>query len=554
MPLSNTQLKQILTSENYVSPADMASAEELASTGHMSLAEALLTKDFITDDLLGQALAEWNGATYADLNSHPPLKERILGIPSEIALKYRCIFFEGNEEKIVITTDNPREPKLLSVLQDLFPDKKIAIAYSLSKDIDTQLSAYHQSLETRFSEIIAEEKRVAPEIVDQILADANQLHASDIHFEPQKKEVVIRFRIDGVLQEAGRFPREYYENILNRIKVQGHVRIDEHFATQDGSMRYEKDDLIVDIRISIVPTVEGEKIVLRLLAAYVGGFTLNGLGLSSSYQEALEQSARKPFGMILVSGPTGSGKTTTLHSLLRLLNKPEVNITTIEDPVEYRVLGVNQIQVNPATNVTFSHGLRSIVRQDPDIILVGEIRDQETAEIATNAALTGHLLLSTFHANDASSVIPRLLDMHIEPFILSSTLDIIVAQRLVRRVCESCRYSVGSDTLSKRIKPEIYKRFFGKKEVEEYRGKGCTVCGNTGYKGQVALFEIIRMTPEMQELVLKIPSAGEIERLARSQGAQSLFEDGIEKVKNGVTTYEELIRVAPMPQPGSFKS
>lgn len=548
MHFSDTQIKQVLLSENYVSVEDMATAEQVALASRIPLLKALFEKNFITNDLLGQALAEWNGVSYIDLNSHPPEKEQIRRIPGEVAVQYRCILFKENEKSLTVTTDAPYDSKLVPTLQGLFPGKTITIAYSLPDDIDTQLSLYRRSLETRFSEILAQENRVAPEIVDQIVEDAVLLHASDIHFEPQPDEVIIRFRIDGVLQEAGRIPREYYENIVNRVKVQSRMRIDEHLSAQDGSMRFKEGGISSDIRTSIVPTVEGEKIVFRLLTAYVEGFTLRELGLSPLGQEMIEQSAHKPFGMILVAGPTGSGKTTTLYSLLRSLNNSQVNITTIEDPVEYKVLGINQIQVNEATGVTFARGLRSIVRQDPDVILVGEIRDQETAEIATNAALTGHLLLSTFHANDASAVIPRLLNMGIEPFLLASTLDIVIAQRLVRKVCENCRYNAGSLIISKQMTKEVLNRFFEGKDVDEYRGKGCTACGHTGYKGRIALFEIIRMTPEMQDLILKSPSAREIEQLASIQGAQSLFEDGVEKVKSGLTTYEELMRVAQIPQ------
>lgn len=253
--------------------------------------------------------------------------------------------------------------------------------------------------------------------------------------------------------------------------------------------------------------------------------------------------------MILVAGPTGSGKTTTLYGLLKLVNSPDVNITTIEDPVEYKVLGVNQIQINPQTNLTFAKGLRSIVRQDPDIILVGEIRDNETAEIAVNAALTGHLLYSTFHANDAATAIPRLLDMGIEPFLLASTLEVIVAQRLVRKICDHCKHSVtksAGDFTTPQLKSSL--SYFEGKSITLYEGKKCEMCGHTGYKGRTAIFEFIQITPEMQNLILRSPSTQEIWQLARKEGSKTLFEDGIEKVKAGVTTLEELLRVAEPPQ------
>lgn len=426
--------------------------------------------------------------------------------------------------------------------------KKISLAYALIEGIEASFVHYQKPLETRFSKIINNKGRVAPELLGEIFDDALAYHASDIHFEPQIKEVLVRFRVDGVLHEAGRIPKEYYENILNRIKVQSGLRIDEHFAAQDGSLRYEKNATFVDLRTSIVPTVEGEKVVLRVLSAYVQGFSLADIGLSEVHQRLLEQAAEKPFGMILVAGPTGSGKTTTLYALLKLVNSPDVNITTIEDPVEYRVVGLNQIQVNPQTNLTFSKGLRSIVRQDPDIILVGEIRDEETAEISVNAALTGHLLYSTFHANDAATAIPRLLDMGIEPFLLASTLEVIVAQRLVRKICDHCKHSVTkplSDFNTPQLKPIA--TYFEGKSVNLYEGKKCDACGNTGYKGRTAIFEFIQITQEMQNLILKSPSTKEIWQLARKEGSKTLFEDGIDKVKAGITTLEELLRVAEPP-------
>ena len=301
------------------------------------------------------------------------------------------------------------------------------------------------------------------------------------------------------------------------------------------------------MRVSVIPVLDGEKITIRLLAEYVKGFTFSDLGVSGKDQEVFMSAAKKPFGMILVTGPTGSGKTTTLYALLKMLNNPAVNITTIEDPVEYKIPGVNSIQVNPQTNLTFAKGLRSIVRQDPDIILVGEIRDLETAEIAVNAALTGHLLFSTFHANDAATAIPRLLDMGVEPFLMASTLELVIAQRLVRKICDQCRVSFTpkAEELDKTF-PDT-KKFFPKSLPTLYKGKGCKNCGNTGYKGRTAIFEFIEVRGEMRELILKRPSTQEIQELARKNGSLSLFDDGLEKVKNGITTIEELLRVAMPP-------
>jgi len=458
------------------------------------------------------------------------------------------VVFSVSQDEVVVATDNPTVKELVPALLEIFPESEVKIGYGLPEDIDAVFSAYRKPLDTRFSKILESQKRVAPEILDEIFSDAFSYHASDIHFEPQHKKVVIRFRVDGVLQAAGVISKELYENILNRVKVISGLHIDEHFSAQDGSMHYEKENIIFDMRTSIVPTVEGEKVVLRILSSYINGLNLSDLGLSPHDQRIFEREAQKPFGMILVVGPTGSGKTTTLYAILKLLNKPDVNITTIEDPVEYKMLGVNQIQVNPQTNLTFAKGLRSIVRQDPDTILVGEIRDNETAEIAVNAALTGHLLLSTFHANDAATAIPRLIDMGIEPFLLSSTLELIVAQRLLRKICESCRYSIDSSQKNIVEKHKAAGQFFTNKDATLYQGKGCSNCGGSGYSGRIAIFELISVTEEMKELILKTPSSSEIRKLANEQGGKVMFEDGIEKVKSGVITIEELERVAESPQ------
>src|SRR3990167_6826680 len=438
MKFDDKTLQRILLKKNYIKQEDIQNADDFTKTSHASFVDYLLQANLITKDLLGQAIAESFEVPYVDLNSTQSTPLQVQKIPEEIAKKYHALVSAEEKKKILVTTDDPEEPNLLPALKKLFPGKNISIAYSLPEDIEANFVHYQKPLETRFSKILEKKGRIAPELLEEIFDDALLYHASDIHFEPRQKDVLVRFRVDGVLYEAGRIPKEYYENILNRIKVQSGLRIDEHFAAQDGSLRYEKDSTIVDLRTSIVPTVEGEKVVLRVLSAYVQGFSLGDLGLSSEHQQLLEQAAEKPFGMILVAGPTGSGKTTTLYALLKIVNSPDVNITTIEDPVEYKVLGVNQIQVNRETNLTFAKGLRSIVRQDPDIILVGEIRDKETAEIAVNAALTGHLLYSTFHANDAPTAVTRLLDMGVEPFLLASTLDVIVAQRLVRKICNHC--------------------------------------------------------------------------------------------------------------------
>lgn len=546
--IDENKLKEILVKENYLTEEDVKKAEHDGKGLNVSFSKYLLSSSLISKDLLGQAIAESYGVPYADLNSKEPNKNDVLLIPEDLARKFHVVLYEKNDTQVKVATDNPVQGGLTDELLKVFPEKEVYIDYSLPEDVDRILIFYQKPLETRFSKIIALNKRVAPEILEEIFEDAYTFHASDIHFEPRSTETLVRFRVDGVLHDAGKIPKEYYENILNRIKVQSSLRIDEHFAAQDGSMRHQKNGRYFDLRTSIVPTVEGEKVVLRVLASYVEGFALSDLGFTSKDEEILLSVAKKPFGMILVTGPTGSGKTTTLYGVLKVLNKPGVNITTIEDPVEYKVEGINQIQTNTETDLTFAKGLRSIVRQDPDIILVGEIRDEETAEIAVNAALTGHLLLSTFHANDSATAIPRLLDMNIEPFLLASTLEVIIAQRLVRKICDSCRHSisVSKDELKNNYKNAD--KYLEGDSVTLYKGKGCDSCGGSGYKGRTAIFEFLPITPKMEELILKNPSTRDIWQLAKSEGARSLFEDGILKVKSGVTTLEELMRIAPPPK------
>ncbi len=545
-------IKDSVLGGGYVSAEDIAEAEKAVEGGQaISLDQYLFDHELINKDILGQAIAETFGVPYSDLNSNVPSKEQVLRIPKDLAQKYKVVIFKEDQNTIIISTNDPRQAGLLESLQAFLAsqniDKKIIISYSLTEDIMAAFIHYRERLDVRFIDIMKKEKRVAPEIIDEIFEDAVLYRVSDVHFEPEETEILVRFRIDGALREVGRVPKEYYENILNRIKVQAHLRIDDHFSAQDGALRYTtKDGETVDARISIMPTLDGEKIVIRVLSEYVRSFKLADLGLSPQDQDTMLRGAAKPFGMILVTGPTGSGKTTTLYALLKIINDPESNITTIEDPVEYKITGINQVQVNTRTNLTFANGLRSIVRQDPDIILVGEIRDRETAEIAVNAALTGHLLFSTFHANDAATAIPRLLDMGVEPFLMASTLEVIVAQRLVRRICDVCRVSATVDP--KILRDNLNLDKYISEGITLYKGKGCNNCAGTGYKGRIGIFEFIHVTKEMQDLILKNPSTNQIWDLARSQGSRSMFEDGILKVKAGVTTIEELLRVAEPPE------
>jgi len=545
LKLSDDILQTILVQESYVSDEDMKKAIDFAKKNNTTAFDYLFTQNILTNDLLGQALAEYYKVPYFDLNTHELSTEQVLKLPEELAIKYGILFLMENKNQILIATEDPTQPEMIEALTQAFPGKKILFAFSMPDDIKSKFVFYRKTLETRFAAILQEKKRVAPELVDEILKDAIFYRASDIHFEPTAAEVLVRFRIDGVLQDAGRVTKDYYDNILNLIKVLAHIRTDEHLSAQDGAIRYSTEgENDIDLRVSIIPTVNGEKVVIRLLSQYISNLSFSDLGLSYNDHKLLEQNMKRQFGMILVTGPTGSGKTTTLYGVLKAVKNPGVNITTIEDPVEYKIGGVNQIQVNEQTNLTFAKGLRSILRQDPNIILVGEIRDKETSEIAVNAALTGHLLLSTFHANDASTAIPRLLDMGAEPFLLSSTLKLIIAQRLVRRICSNCRHSVEFTKAGLDKKYPYLKSYFTEKSYTFYEGKGCQACNYTGFKGRIALYELISISNEIQELIIAKAPAQDIWRLAEKQGSRSLFVDGLEKVSTGVTTLEELLRIA----------
>lgn len=538
------KIAKILLDENYLSEEELKKASTEAKSKKSDLADLLIENKIITESILGQAIAESLKIPFFDLAMHPPIAEAVKKIPVSLAKSNRLILAEEDDKKVIIASDHSQKESP-DDLKKIFPKKEIVFAYGLSPRIEEALLIYRESLSARFVDIIKKNEHVAPEIIDSIISDAIFYRASDVHFEPQETEVVIRFRIDGALQEVGRINKIHYENILNRIKVQAKLRIDEHYSAQDGAIRFRKEGLISDVRISIIPTLDGEKIVARLLTEYVKELSFPDLGLSETDQKTVEQVVKKPHGMILATGPTGSGKTTTLYSVIKILNKPDVNITTIEDPVEYKIGGTSQINVNAETNLTFAAGLKSIVRQDPDIILVGEIRDQETAEISVNAALTGHLLLSTFHANDALSAIPRLLEMGVEPFLLASTLELIIAQRLMRRICNSCRYSFTLSAADLKIHLKDPSKYFNdSKEVTFYRGKGCPHCNQTGFKGRIAAFELLPMTTIMRDLILKNPSSTEVLRVAQKEGFRPMFEDGLDKVRTGLTTFEELLRVA----------
>lgn len=383
-------------------------------------------------------------------------------------------------------------------------------------------------------------------LLDQLIVQAHTVRASDIHIDPIDGGLRVRFRVDGVMQDVHRFPLSVRQEVIARIKIMAGLRTDQHQAAQDGRFRLDIPDVgPVDVRVSIAPTYHGENAVLRLLSDKAENFTLEALGFGAADQEKILHAVRKSHGMILATGPTGSGKTTTLYTLLKLLNTADVSIITIEDPIEYAVSNIEQIQVNPQTGLTFASGLRSILRQDPDVIMVGEIRDLETASIAVNTALTGHLLLSTLHTSDAATTLPRLLDMKIEPFLVASTVNVAIGQRLVRKVCKHCasEYELKDEERAS-LAQTLPAAFLSQvKNLPRAKEGGCAECAGSGYRGRIGINEVLVVDGEVRETILRRASAAELKRIAVAHGMTTMQEDGCRKVLAGLTTIEEVLRV-----------
>lgn len=382
-------------------------------------------------------------------------------------------------------------------------------------------------------------------LVDCLIEKAHVTRASDIHVDPTLSDVRVRFRIDGVLQEAYRFPKDIHNEVVSRIKVITGLRTDEHAATQDGRFRlmFPESEEFVDIRVSIAPTYHGENVVMRLLSDKAESFTLESLGFSKEDADKVRKAIKRPTGMILATGPTGSGKTTTLYTLVKMLNNKEVSIVTLEDPIEYAISDIEQIQVNSQAGLTFANGLRSLLRQDPDIIMVGEIRDPETAAIAVNTALTGHLLLSTLHTNDSATTLPRLLEMKVEPYLVASTVNIAVAQRLVRKICEMCKTELPISPAYEEALKELKVREPLKAGEKMYKGRGCEHCNQSGYRGRVCINEVLVADGDIRDAILRKASAAELKDIAIRNGMTTMLEDGFKKIRAGETTVEEVLRV-----------
>lgn len=554
MGLSQKALSRLLLENDFLTPAQLKKSLNIAKKSNIPLSEAIIQQDLISDDNLGKLIADNLKVPFISL-AKVAIPDPILRIiPENFAKKQKIIVFDDGPGGTKIATPNPINNQALGLIERK-TGQNIQVYFATQRDIDRTLNLYKKKLQTTFNELLrdigdAEASKNAElpvaKIVDTLIEYAYDTRASDIHIEPAENESLVRFRIDGILHDQLRLPRFLHDQILTRVKVLSRLRTDEHLSAQDGKMKVKLKEEEVDIRISIVPIIDGEKCVMRLLTSRFRQFGLTDLGMNSTDLEKVKTGFTKPYGMILSTGPTGSGKTTSMYAILKILNTREKNIATIEDPVEYDIDGINQIQVNPKTNLTFAEGLRSILRQDPDIIYVGEIRDNETADIAINSAMTGHLVLSTLHTNDAATALPRLIDMNIEPFLVSSTVNVIVAQRLVRKICEKCRVSYTEDfeALSKHLNEEMVKKHFGAdKQVRLYHGKGCPVCHGTGYDGRIGVFEVLVVSEAIQEMISSKKDSDVIANQAIKEGMTTMLEDGLDKVQEGLTTIEEVFRV-----------
>lgn len=558
MELTIEKLSEMLVLPGHITQEHFSIAVAEAEVKGTSILDVLIDSGLISDIDLGRTIADFNDLHFIDLQETVIKDELLKYIPEIVARSQRAIVSSVDEEMITLATEKVDNYEFFRLLEKK-TKKNVSIVYATNRGIEGALKHYKGDLHEKISKLIQastanQEDGDIVQLVDTILEYANDNRASDIHIEPLENDILIRFRVDGMLYEAIRYPKSLHEKIVFRLKIMSHMQTDEHAAAQDGRFEYRNaNNTEFDVRVSILPITEGENVVMRILDSHTHKYSLENLGLSDADYKKVLSAVERPHGMILAVGPTGSGKTTVLYTLLEKLNRPEVNIMTIEDPVEYGIEGVQQTQVNPKKGLTFSSGLRSIVRQDPDIIMVGEIRDEETADIAVNSALTGHLVISTLHTNDAATTFPRLTEMKVEPFLIASSVNVVVALRLVRRICDHCKESyvptLGEIELLKQHQGivDIIEKIQPGKDISQlrlYRGRGCKACQKSGYSRRVGIFEVLEVDEEIRLLITKKESADVINAAALSSGMTSLMHDGVLKVLDGTTTIEEVIKVA----------
>jgi type IV pilus assembly protein PilB len=581
MKIDPQRLKSFLLDAELVSEEQFKEAQKIAKKNKQAIDDVLITHNFISQEDLARLKAYILGIPFIDLEKATVSSEILEIIPEPIARSHNIVAFRKQKKNLEVAMLDPEDLQTIDFIKKK-SDLKIFPRLTTPQGIKNILSQYRKTLRAEFKEFIKKEangikpitvkrelkleekeslKKVAQEvpvirIVDTLLRHAVLDRASDIHIEPTEKEVQVRYRIDGILHDAMTLPKQVAPGIVARIKVLSDLKLDEHRLPQDGRFKFKSDEDKFSVRVSVLPVLAGEKVVMRLLAEGAKGYSLEELGLRGEALEQIEVAVKKPTGMILVTGPTGSGKTTTLYSILEILNTPEINICTIEDPIEYRIPRVNQTQVRPKIGLTFANGLRSLLRQDPDIIMVGEIRDRETAALAVNAALTGHLVLSTLHTNDAAGAIPRLIDMKIEPFLIASTLNVVLAQRLVRKLCDQKEeYKMNEATMKNLLKycdpdralsalreDKVIKLKQKLSQVAFYRPQKTKTCPE-GYKGRIGIFEVLPITEDIKRLINRGVFSTQIQEAAIKQGMRTMIEDGFVKAAQGLTTIEEVFRV-----------
>lgn len=572
--LKEEEIKKILLEEKIIDEKKFAEAAGQAAEKGQKTFQYLIEKNLISEAIIYESLARHLKIPFLDLKDQIIRKDILDLIPEPIVQVHGVFAFDKTGETIKLACLDPDDLQIFEFIEKKTGLKPV-INLTTPESIKSALKQYHKGLKSEFKDISkgTEEKAFSSEndlkklaedlpvvrIIDTILEYAIFENASDIHVEPTEKDTVIRYRIDGILRDVMTLPKNVQSGVVARIKILSNLKIDEHRLPQDGRFKIMLEAQSVSFRVSIIPVFDGEKMVLRLLRESAQVLTLEQLGFIKKQLEIMKKNLKKPHGVILVTGPTGSGKTTTLYSIINLLNSPKVNIATIEDPIEYRMPRINQSQVNPRIGFTFAGGLRSLLRQDPNIIMVGEIRDKETAEIGIHAAMTGHLVLSTLHTNDAATALPRLEEMGVPSFLIASTTNIIIAQRLVRKICLGC---IESYSLTKKNIEELEKQLnfqamltilekegaiiSAKQPLDTllfYRGKGCKICNGEGYKGRIGVYEILENTPEITKLILEGAPAPEIQKEAEKQGMITMIQDGFIKAKMGITSIEEILRV-----------
>lgn len=571
------QIKKVLLKEELVTATEFDGYLKESEARGDNILDFMVAKGVIPEDALYQSLAQSIGRPYINLKDRNIMQDVLFLIPEPICQTHEVIAFERSNDGVVkIAAVDPDDIQTFE-----FIEKKsgcpVEVHLTSPGQIRQAARLYHKNLEMEFKDLslsgrgdlsagadgqklekLASDLPVV-RLVNSLLEYAIFEGASDIHLEPQEKELVVRYRIDGILRQVMTLPKSVLAGIVARIKILSNLKLDEHRLPQDGRFKIENTNYKISFRVSTIPVFDGEKIVMRLLDENNKLLQLPDLGFRPGDLKKIQVAVSKPYGMILVTGPTGSGKTTTLYAVLNTLNTPEVNISTVEDPIEYRMEHINQSQINPKIEFTFASGLRALLRQDPDIIMVGEIRDRETAEIAINAAMTGHQVLSTLHTNDAPSTLPRLLDMGVVPFLIASTVNVVVGQRLVRKICQHCIMSYQLDKqavadLSDQLDINNFIKVMqdegavkGSKDLHSllfFKGKGCKKCGDSGYKGRLGIYEVMEVTPEIQKLIITKATSAELRLVAREQKMTTMLEDGLVKAKSGVTTIEEILRVS----------